>query len=91
MMDRRRFLLTSLAGALTAPRAAEAQRAVGKVPRIGLLQPGVRPPAWVGAFRQGLRDLGYVEGQTIVVEHRIGEKPAEQREILGELSVSRST
>ena len=35
-MDRRRFLLTSLAGALAAPLAAEAQQA-GKVPRIGFL------------------------------------------------------
>jgi hypothetical protein len=37
-MDRRRFLLTSLAGALTAPTTAEAQQA-GKIARVGLLSP----------------------------------------------------
>jgi hypothetical protein len=41
-MDRRRFLLTSLAGALAVPRMAEAQRE-GKVWRIGLLVPASRP------------------------------------------------
>jgi len=38
-MDRRRFLLTSLAGVLTAPLGAEAQQ-TGKVPKIGALHPG---------------------------------------------------
>src|SRR5262245_48147798 len=56
---------------LAAPLASEAQPA-GKVPRIGLI--GWVLPAsadrYVEPFRQGLRDLGYVEGQTIVVESR---------------------
>jgi hypothetical protein len=42
MMDRRRFLLTSLAGVLAAPRAADAQQA-GKIPTVVSLLPG--PPA----------------------------------------------
>jgi putative ABC transport system substrate-binding protein len=69
-MDRRRFLLTSLAGVLAAPFAAEAQQA-GKVYRIGFLwdTPAVWPHA-LEAFRQGLRDLGWVEGQNIVIEYR---------------------
>ena len=70
VMDRRRFLLTSLAGALAAPLAAEAQQA-GKVYRIGFLSGSSRAaskPA-VEEFRQGLRELGYVEGQNI--DHRI--------------------
>jgi hypothetical protein len=41
-MDRRRFLLTSLAGALATPLAAEAQKA-GTVHRIGYLYPGTDP------------------------------------------------
>ena len=72
-MDRRRFLVTSLAGALAAPLAAEAQQA-GKVYRIGLL--GGSPPnspggrlAWDGFF-QGLRELEYVEGRNIAIEGR---------------------
>jgi putative ABC transport system substrate-binding protein len=69
-MDRRRFLLTSLAGALTAPRVAEGQQA-GKMSRIGVLMnlfpPDADPPQ---ALRQGLRDLGYVEGQNLVIDWR---------------------
>ncbi|MGH2356526.1 MAG: ABC transporter substrate-binding protein [Candidatus Limnocylindria bacterium] len=70
-MDRRAFLLTSLAGALVAPVAAEAQQA-GKVYRIGVLEGVPIGPneANVAAFRQGLRDLGYVEGQNLVIEYR---------------------
>jgi ABC-type uncharacterized transport system substrate-binding protein len=43
-MDRRRFLLTSLAGALATPLVAEAQQ-TGKVYRIGFLRPGGAKPA----------------------------------------------
>ena len=67
-MDRRRFLLTSLAGAFAAPLGAGAQKA-GKVPRIGLLAP--RPDSTQEKdFRDGLRDLGYIEGQNVVIEYR---------------------
>ena len=72
-MDRRAFLLTSLAGALAAPLGAEAQR-VGNMPHIGLLvlfsfeHPQARE--LYGAFRQGLRELGYIEGESIVIESR---------------------
>jgi putative ABC transport system substrate-binding protein len=68
-MDRRRFLLTSLAGALAGPLAAGAQ--AGKIYRIGVLA-NVSGGAW-GAFIQGLRDLGYVEGQNITIEFRSSE------------------
>ena len=69
-MDRRRFLLTSVAGALAVPLVAEAQ--VGKVYRIGVLDtvPAARNVANLEAFRQGLRELGYVEGQNCVIEYR---------------------
>lgn len=55
-----------------APLAAEAQPAA-KTPRVGWLSDGVRAgsqPLLHGAFLQGLRDLGYVEGQTVIVERR---------------------
>jgi putative tryptophan/tyrosine transport system substrate-binding protein len=67
-VDRRRFLLTSLAGALAAPLAVEAQPRQ-TVPRVGILPPGPiseRAHLWE-AFRQGLRDLGYIEGQNIIL------------------------
>jgi putative tryptophan/tyrosine transport system substrate-binding protein len=73
-MDRRRFLLTSLAGALAAPLAAEPQQA-GKVSRIGYLSAGALPtyPTFENAFREGLRELGYVEGRNIALEYRWAE------------------
>ena len=70
-MDRRRFLLTSLAGALAAPLAAGAQQA-RTVPRIGFIEAGALSANrhFLEAFRQGLRDLDYAEGRNIVVEDR---------------------
>jgi putative ABC transport system substrate-binding protein len=71
-VDRRRFLLTSLAGALAAPLGAGAQQA-RKIARIGylLLPPlGEKPSVERQAFLQGLRDLGYDEGRNLVIDYR---------------------
>jgi putative ABC transport system substrate-binding protein len=57
-----------LAGAIL----AEAQQP-NKIPRIGFLQPGVSSPAYREEFRKGLRQLGYVEGENILVEYRLAE------------------
>jgi putative tryptophan/tyrosine transport system substrate-binding protein len=77
-MDRRRFLLTALAGALAAPLAAVAQPARLKVYRVGYLgydAPGSDPSA-ISSLRQGLRDLGYVESQNVFIEYRFaGRRP----------------
>ena len=73
-MNRRWFLRTMSMSLLAAPLAAEAQQA-GKVPRIGFLSltsPSDRPPL-LDAFRQGLRELGWVEGQNIVIDYRYAE------------------
>jgi putative ABC transport system substrate-binding protein len=69
-VDRRLFLLASLAGALAGPLLAEAQQA-GQVARIGYLRTGGAASARQReAFRQGLRDLGYVESRNVVIEYR---------------------
>jgi putative ABC transport system substrate-binding protein len=68
-MDRRRFLLTSLAGALGAPPGANAQQA-GKVWRIALL--GLDGPAY-RPLEQALQELGWLEGQNIAVERRFSQ------------------
>ena len=69
-MDRRAFIVGGVA-ALAGPLGAEAQQA-GKRYRIGMLE---RTSAAVNAanvdgFRQGLRERGYVEGKTFVIEYR---------------------
>jgi putative ABC transport system substrate-binding protein len=67
-------ILALTLGLIAAPLAAEAQQA-GKVYRIGFL--GNSTPALeanlVGPFREGLRDLGYVEGRNILIEYRWAE------------------
>jgi putative ABC transport system substrate-binding protein len=57
---------------LTAPPAANAQQR-GKIPRIGVLLPGSPSPEYdrrLDAFRQGLRELGYIDTQNILLEYR---------------------
>jgi putative ABC transport system substrate-binding protein len=71
-MDRRAFLGTLTGGLVAAPLAAEAQ-SPAKVPRIGMLRVWSAPDPLVDAFREGLRGLGYVEGQTIAIEYRYAE------------------
>jgi putative ABC transport system substrate-binding protein len=73
-MDRRRFLLTSLAGAVAAPFAAEGQ-APGKVPRIGyvFVRSASDSQSVLDAAREGLREVGYVEGRNIALEIRWAE------------------
>ena len=71
MINRRTFLAGTGAVLLAAPLAAEAQQAK-KVYKIGFLASGLSS-ASLGAkspFRQGLHDLGYVEGRDFVMEYR---------------------
>ena len=69
-MRRLALVLLSLA-LLAAPLVAEAQQA-GKVYRIGFLRAGEPLKFWIDEFRQGLRELGYVEGQNLIIEFKIG-------------------
>jgi ABC-type uncharacterized transport system substrate-binding protein len=71
MIDRRRFLLTSLAGAVAGPLAVEGQQPKTIV-RIGFLSSSSaeRERPRLTAFQQTLRELGYLEGQNIVIEQR---------------------
>jgi putative ABC transport system substrate-binding protein len=84
-----RALLVSLTlGILLAPLAADAQQPP-KVPRIGALH--ILPPGAASvhleAFRQGLRELGYVEGQNIAIEYRYAEGRTDRyAELAGELA-----
>jgi putative tryptophan/tyrosine transport system substrate-binding protein len=59
-------------GLVLAPLAVEAQP-TSKIPRIGILQSYPPNHPLEEAFRQGLRDVGYVEGRNIVIEYRWSE------------------
>jgi putative ABC transport system substrate-binding protein len=70
-VDRRAFLGSLAGGVLTAAFVAEARQAK-RLYRIGMIErtPLVINAANVDSFRQGLRELGYVEGDTFVIEYR---------------------
>jgi putative tryptophan/tyrosine transport system substrate-binding protein len=66
------FLASGIAGAW--PLAARAQQPA-KIPRVGWIWngPSTGNPAEMAGFRQGLKELGYVEGQNIIVDYRFSE------------------
>jgi hypothetical protein len=66
------LLITLALGLVVVPLAAHTQRPVG-IPRIGVLRPLSATDLFTGAFRQGLRDLGSVEGHNIRLEYRCAE------------------
>jgi putative ABC transport system substrate-binding protein len=84
---RRAFIGTLAGGLLTSPRAAKAQRAQ-KMPRIGFIVTANRNVAEhiVRAFDEGMRELGYVEGRSVVIERRFADgKPERLSALAAEL------
>ena len=72
---RRREFIALVGGAIWCPTGVRAQQQTGKVPRIGYLRltsPSDRPPL-LDTFRQGLRELRWIEGQNIVIDYRFAE------------------
>ena len=71
-MRRREFIRVAAGAAAACPLAAYAQQQPGKIPRIGYLVGGTADSpsmrATIEAFREGLRERGYVEGRTIALE-----------------------
>src|SRR5262245_17910782 len=87
-MNRRTFLSTLGVAALAAPLIAEAHQA-SKLYRVGwvfLTSPGEEPRSLIDAFRDGLRQHGYVEGQNLAFEFRWTDGRADRvDELTGEL------
>src|SRR6266581_1374737 len=68
-----RTRLTSIVVLLVCAVSLATEAQVGKVPRIGVLLPGSPEPEFerrLDAFRQGLRELGYIDTQNILLEYR---------------------
>jgi putative tryptophan/tyrosine transport system substrate-binding protein len=66
---RRRNFIALLGGAAAWPLGARAQQGGARIPRIGIIDDA---PIW-DHFRQGLHDLGYIEGRNIAIEYRSAE------------------
>jgi putative ABC transport system substrate-binding protein len=79
VIDRRTFLAGAGGTVLAAPLAAEGQQP-SRVAVIGVLNPGSVNPSspMLTAFRQGLRELGWVDGQNIRLEQRYAEWKSER-------------
>ena len=76
-MRRREFIILLAGAAATWPRVVRAQQGT-KIPRIGVLSPSRSEDAspnrvMLNAFVAGLRELGYVDGQNIIIERRLSE------------------
>src|SRR5438034_8754761 len=84
-IDRRTFLAALALGFVSKPLAVEAQQA-GRIYRVGVLSP-VGSPAdnapYMGALKGGLRELGWIEGQSIAFDERY---PAGRPELLPDLA-----
>src|SRR5262249_49080946 len=74
MMERRAFIGALAGGLLAKPLAVGAQQA-GKVHRVGYLASGsaVSVPHFFNAFKEGLRETGWIEGQNVTIESRYAE------------------
>src|SRR5438128_4639644 len=70
-MDRRAFITAIVGGCILAAALAIDAQQVGNLPRIGFLQRARNEN--VSVFMQALREAGYIDGQTAVVETRIYE------------------
>ncbi len=79
-------MIAGAAALVVAPLPGALAQPVGKVPVVGYVSAASRNEAFTRAFRQGLADLGYVEGRTIVIEERYaGGDPGRFPELIEDL------
>src|SRR5262249_9863700 len=68
-MKRRKLIMLLGGAAIAAPLAARAQQASVRIPHIGIIDNNAQTNLW-DHFRQGLRDLSYIDGRNIVIDYR---------------------
>jgi ABC-type uncharacterized transport system substrate-binding protein len=83
-MNKKSFLLAFAAAAVACFQLAEAQQQ-RKVARIGFLAPTRAPSSFFRVFREGLRELGYIDGKNVVFEYRSADTPSRLTELATEL------
>jgi len=100
-MRRREFIAVVGTAVATWPFAARSQQ-IGKIPHLGILNPGTADPPGTFGFYKGLRELGYTEGQNIAIErrcrqrsnehypHRRGADPTGRKPATAELTIQRA-
>ena len=81
---KRRDFIVFLGGVVAWPFAVQAQQP-GKVHRVGVLRVGLTPPSWIESFRKGLRELGYIDGQNLIIEFGVGKSATELPDLAAEL------
>src|SRR6476469_1605868 len=86
-MKRREFFGLVGGAAAAWPLAAAAQGRA-QVARIGILHPGSPPDPWLDGLRDGLRELGYVEGKDLVFEYRWAEGRGERLPDLADVLIA---
>jgi len=73
----RRQLIAALAGFVAAQPVAVRAQEPGKLKRIGFLRVGAPPASFIDGFRQGLRELGLIEGRHFVIEYGLAQSAAQ--------------
>jgi ABC-type uncharacterized transport system substrate-binding protein len=81
-IERRKFLATLIGGAAACPLAARAQQPA--MPTVGFLRSATLADVqhWVAAFRQGLKQTSFVEGQTVAIEFRSADNQPDRLQTL---------
>ena len=89
-MKRREFIALLGGAAVAWPLAARAQQAIPAVPLVYDATPSEATP-FVAAFKRGLLEVGFVEGQNVAVEYRYTESHYEKLPALVAVFVNRPT
>jgi putative ABC transport system substrate-binding protein len=83
-MNRRQLIVALACSVAARPIAVRAQEP-GKLKRIGFLRVGAPPASFIDGFRQGLRELGLIEGRQFVIEYGLAQSAAQMPAAAAEL------